>query len=175
MVYIWRNPNVSASLVGELMGDLEFGAFQKAKEVSSDLVPVFKFNCKLNKLNGLCELANNKRVPLVNKAIRDLLSGHCSHIQFLESIVQCKDGIAKDYFVVNVLSFVDALDKRDSVFDFVPGTEAIMRFEKIKYNDGDFMIAREVNYRVHLLVNGILARMLKEHGCKGLFLPEECI
>ncbi|MDO6528189.1 hypothetical protein Q4519_21215 [Motilimonas sp. 1_MG-2023] len=175
MVYIWRNPNVPEVMVGELTNNFYFGIFQNTKEVDDDVMPIFRFNCKLKKLRKFCELANNKRVPLVNEKICNLLAECSNNIQFVKAKVQCEDDSTEDYYVVNVLSFVDALDKSKSIFDFVPGTKKIMRFKKIKYNEGDYIIAREINYGVHLLVNDSLTEILKMHGCKGLCLPEECI
>ncbi|MFO6424112.1 hypothetical protein [Motilimonas sp. KMU-193] len=175
MVYIWRNPNVPETMVGELVSDLGFGVFQKGVEVSRDTVPVFKFNCKLKKLYDVCQLANSTRVPLVNRDIRDLLSVHSDDLQFIKAVVQCQDGTIEDFSVVNVLSLVNALDKEQSIFDCVPGTQEIMRFNSIKYNEGNFIIARESSYPVHLLVSELLAKKLKSSGCKGLFLPAECI
>lgn len=176
MTYIWKNPDVERNLLGEFINESCFGfdCFNEATHFSSDVIPIFRFNCKLSCLNGF-QLANGTIAPLVNESICGLLSGFSDEIQFVKVRVEAVDGVSDDFYIVNVLKLVDVLDKQKSKCFFVTGTKDIMGFSTLVYKDDDFSIARDVNYLMHLLVNDELAMLLIEHGCKGLYLPHECV
>ncbi len=182
MVYLWKIPGeYPEKLIGEY--DRESSPdrfiFKKGEMLSTDLAkPVISYDASVQELNELDDLANNAMVPVIGGRLAAVLADLASEdIQLIDVVIKAKDGKLEDRKILNIVSKVVGIDKEQSKFTLVPGTEQIMSFRSLKYNDDCLKrhhLARDAEYSSNLIVSQSLAERLMEMKLKGvgLYLPE---
>lgn len=182
MVYLWKIPDeYPETLIGEY--DRENSPdrfiFKRGEMLSSDLEkPFIKFDASVQDLRELDDLANNAMVPVINGRLAAILADLAPEdIQLIDVVINAKDGELEGYKIVNIISKVIGIDKEQSKFTLVPGTDQIMSFRSLKYRDDCLKgrhLARDAEYSSNLIVSQALAERLMDMKLKGvgLYLPE---
>lgn len=182
MVYLWKIPGeYSEKLIGEYDRDSspDRFIFKKGEVLSSGLEkPVIKFDANVQELIELDDLANNAMVPVISERLAGVLADLASEdIQLIDVAIKAKDGDLEGYKILNIVSKVFGIDKKQSKFTLVPGADQIMSFRSLKYKDDCLKgrhLARDAEYSSNLLVSQVLAEHLMKMKLKGvgLYLPE---
>lgn len=145
-----------------------------------DLPPAtIRFGVRADQLRKFDCLAHSGMVPLVSQRVSAVLSRVCpKDVQLFPAVVCVADGGLDGYSLVNATHEVAAVDYADSSFVPIPGTNAVMKFNRLRHRPGVFQgihIARERDYHSHLLISEFLADELLHLGATGLHFthPEE--
>lgn len=182
MVYLWKIPDeYPEKLIGEY--DRESSPdrfiFKKGETLPSDLAkPVIKFDASVQELNEIDDLANNAMVPVIGGRLAAVLVDLASDdIQLVDVVIKAKDGELEGRKILNIVSKVAGIDKEQSKFTLVPGTDQIMSFRSLKYKNDclkGHLLARDAEYSSNLIVSQALAERLMDMKLKGvgLYLPE---
>jgi hypothetical protein len=183
MVYLWDIPNeYPEKLIGEY--DRENSPdrflFKKGELLPEDIGrPTFKFDADIAELKKLDDLSNNAMVPVISDRLASILIEVASKdIQLIDIVIKAKDGELEGYKLLNIINKVIGIDKSQSKFTFVPGTDQIMSFRYLKYKDGclgEHALARDEEYSSNLIVSQALVEKLRELKVTGvaLYLPED--
>lgn len=182
MPLIWRTPD---SYPEEAIGEYDRACspdrflFQQGRPLG-DLPPsTICFGIQADRLRKFDCLAHSGTIPLVSERLAAALSRACSSdVQLFPAVVCAVDAELVGYYLVNATREVAAVNYADSSIVPIPGTDAVMKFNRLRHRPGIFNgihIARERDYRSHLLVNESLADELLRMGFTGLqFMhPEE--
>jgi hypothetical protein len=180
---LWSIPDsYPESLIGEYvrLSSPDRFLFRQGLRLSEDVgLPVVRFAASLNTLLQYACLPNNAMVPLIRNDFGARLSEiAAADVQLINTKVQTQDGESDDFFILNVTSKITGIDKEQSVFSFVPGTEQIMAFKRLAYIEsclGTHMLARDAEYLSHLLVSEELVKVLRAEKVSGVefLLPSE--
>jgi hypothetical protein len=183
MVYLWTIPDdYPEKLLGEYQKDTSPDRFEFRKgELLPESIgtPRFTFRCSLADLEGCGDLCNNAQIPLLSEDVALLLQKYAGNsIQLFDTIVQTSDGESSNYKLLNISKTVKGLDKEKSKYTTIPGMDQIMGFSFLSYKSDcmeDSILARDEEYRGHLLVEGKLANELMDLKKKGigLYIPED--
>jgi hypothetical protein len=182
MVYLWKIPNeYPEKLIGEYdrANSPDRFMFKKGELLPEDIgTPILKFDASIAELKELDDLANTAMVPVISDRLaRVLVDIAPSDIQLIDVSVNATDGNIEDYKLLNIVNKVIGIDKSQSEFTLVPGSDQIMSFRFLKYKDdclGRCVLARDAEYSSNLLVSQSLAEKLLEMKVAGvgLYLPE---
>jgi len=136
-------------------------------------VPRITFQAAHADLQALDVLGNDAQLPLINaraQAILESVAGDC--IEFIDTEVSNNSGVeTSSWKVLNVLRCVHAIDHEQSEYSKVRGTDRILRFRKLRYRAdalGSTAIARDAEYKGHILVAASLASIFREAGIRGV-------
>lgn len=183
MLYLWKIPDeYPENMIGEYQKDVSPDRFEfrKGETLPENIgTPKFKFKVPLSELEGVGDLCNNARLPLLSEDVISILVEFASDsVQLFDAIVEGSDGVSEGYKLVNIKKLVAGIDHDKSEYTKVPGTDQIMNFKSLSYIEGcmgDVQLARDEEYRGNLLVNSNLAEKLMELRKKGiaLCLPED--
>lgn len=131
-----------------------------------------KFGLKSDRLRTFDCLAHSGMIPLVSERLVSILAQTCPEdVQLFPAVVRAGDAEVAGYSLVNATRQVAAVDYADSSFVQIPGTKAVMKFNRLRHRPEAFEgihIARERDYHSHLLVSEYLADELLRAGCTGL-------
>jgi hypothetical protein len=138
-----------------------------------DLPPAtIRFGVPADRLRKFDCLAHSGMIPLVSERLASVLIRVClSDLELFPAVVHASDSELAGYSLVNVTREVAAVDYSESSFVPIPGTEAVMKFNRLRHISGVFdgiHIAREQDYHSHLLVSEYLADELLRLGATGL-------
>ena len=153
--------------------------FREGRVLEIDGMPTLKFDVPSVAIPPFDCLPNNSLVPLVNSRVKRVLEQLCpSDVQLFEASVIAADRAVTGYWLVNATHSVRGLDRSRSVYTHVPGTDQIMAFQKVHYHEdclGRHHVARDAEYRSHLLVSGELHKRFQEQVITGVvfLFPEE--
>jgi len=155
--------------------------YRKGQPVEASLgTPVFVFSGCLEDLLEWDVLPNDAQLPLVNGKVAELLTREAgADVQLLAAIVEHQGGAANDHWkLLNITRAVQAIDHAASKYSLIDGTRQILRFDKLRYRSGalgDVKIARDAEYKSHILVSHSLADALIASKARGLALsgPED--
>lgn len=182
MVYLWKIPNeYPEKLIGEY--DRENSpdrfVFKKGELLPEDIgTPILKFDANIAELKELDDLANNAMVPVISESLASVLVEIApSDIQLIDVTINAKDGNIEGYKLLNIVNKVIGIDKSQSEFTLVPGSDQIISFRFLKYKDGclgGHVLARDAEYSSNLIVSQALAEKLLDMEVTGvgLYLPE---
>ncbi len=182
MVYLWKIPDeYPEKMIGEY--DRENSpdrfVFKKGELLPEDVgKPIFRFDADVTELKKLDDLANNAMVPVISERLAAVLAEVVSNdIQLIDVAIKAKDEDLEGYKLLNIVNKVIGIDKSQSKFTLVPGTDQIMGFRSLKYEDdclGEHALARDAEYSSNLIVSQALAEKLLEMKVTGigLYLPE---
>lgn len=181
--HLWRIPDsYPESLIGEYVrsGSPDRFLFRQGLRLSEDVgLPVLRFAAPLKTLLQYACLPNNAMVPLLRNDFGGRLSEiAAADVQLIKTKVQAQDADCDDFSILNVTSKVTAIDKEQSAFRFVPGTDQIVAFKRLAYSEsclGTHMLARYAEYLSHLLVAEELVKVLRAEKVSGVefLLPSE--
>ena len=139
----------------------------------------FRFKVPASKLVAYECLPNNAMVPLVGPHIAQILELLCpGDIQLFPAHVYTADADLHDYRLLNATHCVKAVDRGQSAWVSILGTQAIMKFNRLRHLP-DCMsghhIARDADYHSHLLISETLHSELKKLRFRGIQFtqPEE--
>lgn len=150
--------------------------YRKGEPVSGEIgTPVFAFQARFEDLQVWDVLPNDALLPLVSPRVAAVLrSKAAADCQLLDAVVEHRGGTAKDAWkVVNITILVQAIDHEASEYSLIRGTKQILGFRKLRYRPGalgNVKIARDAEYKSHVLVSPALASVLVEAGVRGLAL-----
>jgi len=183
MIYLWKIPDdYPEKLIGKYDRENSPDRFlyKKGESLSDDLKqPIFNFDVTCEELYQIDDLANNALVPLVSERLADVLQKAVpDDIQLIKAKVKTKDGELSGYSVLNVLNKVVGIDKKSSKYTLIPGTDKIMGFKYLKYNDDCldvYNVARDEEYSSNLLISEALSNKLiaMKLNQVGLYKPED--
>lgn len=177
--FVWTIPE---EFPEELIGTYDRGRspdrfeYRKGEPVHGVVAtPVFVYPARLEDLEVWDVLPNDAQLPLVSpRVVAVLRSEAAADCQLLDAVVEHRDGAAKDgWKLLNVTTAVQAIDHETSEYSLVPGTKQILAFRKLRYRPdalGQVKIARDAEYKSHLLVSPTLAAVLVGAGVRGLAL-----
>lgn len=183
MVYLWKIPDeYPEKLIGEYdrKNSPDRFIFKRGEMLASDLAkPVIKFDASAQELRALDDLANNAMIPVIGERLAAVLVESAPEdIQLIDVVIKARDGELEGYKILNIVSKVVGINKSQSEFALVPGTDKIMSFRSLKYKDDllqEHHLARDAEYNSNLIVSQVLAERLMEMKFKGigLYLPED--
>ncbi len=178
MIYLWEIPEYyPEKLIGEYDRTCSPDRFMLAEGEpidKCDLATIRFIEASLPKLMRYDVLPNSSMLPLVNLKVRKILKEKApEECQFLNAKIIASDGETDDYNIVVSTKKQDILNKDDSKYSLVSGTDAIMGFTTLRYYSDLFKynLAREANYLSHLLVSQSLRDALENANISGLYLP----
>lgn len=182
MPLIWRIPE---SYPERAIGEYDRAAspdrflFQQARRLGKLPPATIRFDLSADQLRKFDCLAHSGMIPLVSQRVTAVLSRVCpDNVQLFPAVVHAVDAELDGYSLVNATRDVAAVDYADSSFVPIPGTDAVMKFNRLRHRSGVFdgiHIARERDYHSHLLISESLADELLHMGFTGLQFthPEE--
>ena len=182
MPLIWTIPNnYPQHAYGEYDRASSPDRFLFLKSRSLDDLPqaTIRFRARVHWLRKFDSLAHSARIPLVSQLFAAVLSRVCPNdVQLFPAIVSAADAEFSDYSLVNATREVAAVDYSESSVVYFPGTDFVMKFNRLSHLPGVFdgvHIARERDYPSHLLISESLAGELLRMNATGLkfIRPEE--
>lgn len=136
------------------------------------------FSAPADAVRKMNYLENSSSIPLVSPKLVDLFSRVCPNdLQFLDAVVSARGESVPGFKAVNVLHAGNFVDLKRS--DFVPvlGTQAVMKFNKLRFGREDLgghRIVREGSYTSYILVDEVLREGMMRIGVAGArFLRDE--
>lgn len=73
--------------------------------------PHSRFKCNRSELLAYDFITDNSGVPIVNQRVRDLLNVACPEdVQYVDGVLECKDGLLEGYQYLNVIYSEDVID-----------------------------------------------------------------
>jgi hypothetical protein len=124
-------------------------------------------------------IPNSALLPLVNQKVVDLLLKIApDEVQFFDTEIRCKDGVLKNYKIVNVIHTIKGIDHEKSVYDTMANCDAIGGFKYLTYLPGcmgNRKIARDEEYMGNILVTEEIKQAFEKEKIKGacFFRPED--
>lgn len=148
---------------------------QKVKEdelqyIKEPFIFYFEAGFKKEKIEQYDFLDNSSVAPLVNLRTKELLEEYCpKDVQFFEADIQFEDALSRgEYFVLNILHKVDAIDMNES--DYYHNSWGSISFDKIYFKENsmeDHWIARDKQELGHVLVSQEFKELFRKHKIKG--------
>jgi hypothetical protein len=182
MTYIWQiHDNYPESMIGEY--DRKTGPdrslLKNAKDLSHVGLPwCFAFRGHVSRLRQFDDLANNAMVPLISPRLSEIVMTIAEKdAQLLPVEIHARDGEIRDYRLLNALVSLSAVNRLDSEFSLIPGTDAIMSFRRLALIDDcldGHHLARCAEYGSYLLVSEQLANAILEARVTGMQLTQPC-
>jgi hypothetical protein len=146
--------------------------FLKGRPLGDAPPATIRFSVRADRLRKFDCLAHSGMIPLVSQRLASVLARVClDEVQLFPAVVHASDTELTGYSLVNATHEVAAVDYSKSSFVPIPGTDAVMKFNRLRHLSGAFdgiHIAREQDYHSHLLVSESLAEELLRIGATGL-------
>jgi hypothetical protein len=174
MIWLWRNPrNITQKRLGQYVKDSGTDRFEflEAKKLPIDgtVAPKVQFECDKKFATDI--LPNGSGLIIVSQKVLRVMQEICrDDFQHINANVFFKNEQLDDYFLINILSKVDILDKEMSSFTLIKGTTEIMNIEKIVYSTNELNvcdIARNKDYLSHVLVSEKLKNVFEHERFQG--------
>ncbi|MDP3269971.1 MAG: hypothetical protein Q8M40_13115 [Legionella sp.] len=185
MLYFWEKPkNCTNNLIAVYRRDISPDRFLfldgiTVEKEKIDQKAIFKHSMSKDKIISYDCIPNNSESPLVNQRIVELLLEHApDDVQFIDAEVHCKDGVLTNYKLLNVTSTFTGIDHEKSIYTKFQDTDHILRFRRLVYKPGCMgihMLARDNEYKVHLLIAEEIKQLFEKEKFKGIWFvtPEE--
>lgn len=177
MIYVWT---ISNNYPDEFIGEYDVGAspdrfkFKNSEKLSTNETPVVRFGVNAESLTEFDDLASNAMVPIISPVIVSALNEFDLDIQLIDVRIIAKDKEVPGYKLLNVLGKISALDRENSEFNYIPGTEQIMGFSELAYLNVEVGIARDADYLSNILVSEHISRKLLEISPEiGIYKPSQ--
>jgi hypothetical protein len=178
--YVWSIPETYPErLIGHYVaeGVPDSLEFKKGVEVSLEAkVLNFQYSATLGEVGAFDVLANDALLPLVGERAAAILSRIASaSVQLLPVSLECVDGRDGSYRLMNVTRTVRGIDHRASKYSLIRGTDKILGFQRLRYRSdclGDLAIARDEEYKPHILVSDALRRAFAAAEVCGVRLED---
>lgn len=119
-------------------------------------------------LNKFDCIPNHLSFPLVNQKVMDLLLRVApDDVQFFDTEIHCKDGVLRDYKIVNITHQIHGIDHEKSIN--VSGGRGIKNIVYKPGCMGTYQLARETeDYRSDLLVSDEVKQAFEKEKIKGV-------
>ncbi|WP_046229087.1 imm11 family protein [Paenibacillus algorifonticola] len=174
MIWIWSIPeNWANKRIGEYVENsgADRFIFREARKITEDIiVPKVIFECAEKYLYDV--LPNSGSLIIVSENVVEIMEKICPNdIEIFDANVYVGDKKILNYFLINILHAVDILNKDESKYSTIKGTNAILGFDKIVYNHNDIPnhhIVRNADYRSHVLVSDELKEAFEQSKIKGV-------
>ncbi|WP_405170647.1 DUF1629 domain-containing protein [Paenibacillus sp. FSL H8-0280] len=175
MLWIWSVPeNFPNKRIGEYVkgsGTDRF-VFREGRELTGQIVsPKIVFECLEESLTDV--LPNSGLLLIVSKKVVEILQEICPEdIQIFEANVYIGEKKIPDYYLLNIVSTIEVIDKTESEFTTIKGTDSILNFKKIVYKfDGlpnNHHLVRNLDYKSHVLISDDLKEVFERNNIKGV-------
>ena len=185
MIYIWQDlEDVKNKDIGVYDREVSFDSYflwqgRLLKETEFQPKPTVEFEITMKRVQQFDCLANNTLIPLVSQRLRMLLENIAPNdVQFIPAKLMCKDGVLENYYFLNITHFIKGLDHERSDYTMMLDLPNIRGFRYAVYKTnclGAHYLAREEEYKGHLLVNDAIKRLFEKHKITGVWIvrPEE--
>jgi len=184
-VYLWERPKKyteeEIGIYHEANSPDRF-LFMQGMHLSNKQIgtkPIIKFDLTIQELEQYDCLISTASIPIVNKRLADLLRTYAAYdIQLFDVKIECPDGELKGYKILNACHIIKGIDHDQSVYTRMKMGDFILSFKRLFYKPGcmhKHLIARDADYKTHLLVNEALHDILQNQNLIGmrLVVPEE--
>ncbi|MEK4364028.1 DUF1629 domain-containing protein [Paenibacillus sp. FSL M8-0212] len=175
MLWIWSVPEKFPNKrIGEYVkgsGTDRF-VFREGRELTGQIVsPKIVFECLEESLTDV--LPNSGLLLIVSKKVVEILQEICPEdIQIFEANVYIGEKKIPDYYLLNIVSTIEVIDKTESEFTTIKGTDSILNFKKIVYKfDGlpnNHHLVRNQDYKSHVLISDDLKEVFERNNIKGV-------
>ena len=174
--YVWSGPpDYPEESIGVYDRERSSDRFRLLRCAVLDLpnfAAVVRFEVSVSSLSTWPHLMTSAIVPLVSRAVQDLLGQHAAaDCQLIPCQVEARDGTLDSYAFTNVTTEAAVADMRRSEYSLISGTENVMGFERLVCGPrglGDHALARETNCASVLYVSATLATLLSPLGLDSL-------
>jgi hypothetical protein len=184
MIYLWKIPDdYPQEFIGRYARKTSPDRFLFLKGTtvpSGGSPPQIEFDISRNELMEFDVLPNSAMVPLVSERVSEMLSQLCPNdIQLIETKVLANGKEVGGYKLLNATRCVNCVNHSDSDYVFIPNTDAIMKFNRLRLKD-DCMaghhIARETEYVSYLYVSEQVKGAFDSNKWQGCaFFPPESV
>lgn len=185
MIYLWEIPdNYPENLIGRYRRETSPDRFLfKKGEVLPDTIGnlEIEFDVCVKDLQMRDDLANSSMIPVVSSRLANALCELApDDIQLFDVSISASDGNLEGYKLLNIVHKVDALDREQSEYSLIPGTDKILSFSKLTFKENGLLghhLARDSSYNSHLLISDWLANKLNSLKFEGigLYAPEKVL
>lgn len=137
-------------------------------------IPIFNLSVSTSMIEKKYDcIPNNSSSPLVNQKIIDILLKLApDDVQFLDAEVHCKDGVLKNYKLLNIINKVKGIDREKSILTMMEqAPDAILRFRYLTYKPGcmgNHKLARDAEYLSHILISEEIKKAFEMEKIKGV-------
>src|SRR5262245_32957850 len=142
MPLIWQIPDdYPEQAIGEYdrIGSPDRFLFLKGRPLGDLPPPTIRFSIRVDRLRKFDCLAHSGMIPLVSQRLAAALSRVCSgDVQLFPAVVHATDAELVGYSLVNATRDVAAVDYAESSFVPIPGTDAVMKFNRLRHRPGVF-------------------------------------
>lgn len=182
MPVIWRIPDrYPERAIGEYDRTCSPDRFLFLRGRPLDYLPpaTIRFNIRAARVRKFDCLPHSGMIPLIGERLASVLLRVCPHeVQLFPAVVCATDAKLTGYCLLNATREVAGVDYEESSFVPIPGTDAVMKFNRLRHRAEAFdgiHIAREHDYNSYLWVSTPLAEELLRTDCTGLHFirPEE--
>lgn len=182
MPLIWEIPD---SYPEEAVGEYEKASspdrflFRQGRRLEDLPPPTIRFDVRADQLREFDCLEHNGTIPIVSQRVSEVLLRICrDDVQLFPAVIRAIDSELVGYSLVNATREVAAVDYANSSFIPIPGTKAVMKFNRLRHRPGVFdgiHLARERDCHSQLLVSETLADEILRLGFTGLHFmrPED--
>lgn len=160
MVYLWRNSDdLPEELIGEYVRSNSVDRFElkKGVAIAADSKIVLRFACPKASLAAIDDLPNSAMIPVVSPRVADVLrSSAASECQLIEAHIIASDGALGGYSAVVATKSLAVMDRLQSEYTTVPGTDAVMAIQRLVCRDTGLHLlsmARDTEYLSNLFVS----------------------
>lgn len=135
-------------------------------------VPSFVTDALMEQLRNWDNLPNSARLPLVNRRFASLLLELAPNdVEMFTARIASASGASQEYSLVNITHTARVIDHRASSYSLVPETQQIMSFKTLRLLPdclGTRKLARNEEYRSHILVSDDVRSAILESGLRGV-------
>lgn len=150
----------------------------RSVEVSRPLSFYFGEKVKFAQLKNIDVILSNKMIPIANNRTKKLIEDYSAgDVQFIECILNTSEGQMLDFWAMNFIKKISAIDhsKSKPIIVKIPGFgDEVAGYRELVLIDDipEFSIARVFDYLPYIAVRDELADMLVKAKIKGIrFTP----
>lgn len=184
MTYLWKVPNdYPEDFIGRYARkeSPDRFLFLRGASVPGEIpTPLILFDVPPDKLSEFDILPNSAMIPLVSDKVSNVLSKLWSNdVELIEAQVIANGKELKGYKLINATRLVRCVDHSNSDYVFIPNTDAIMKFNRLRLKTGcmaGYQVAREAEYISYLYVSELVKEVFESNKWRGYsFLPPESV
>ena len=183
-MYLWRYlEDYPHKLVGEYdeENSPDRFLFENSKKLNLKDKPIVNFEAKKEEVLIFDDIDNNAggAIKIVSPKLAFILEKYAKDdIELVDVILRTENGDILDYKIVHVIKEVEALNKEESIFSYIPGSNdtAIMSFRKLRLFDDklkDVNIALLTEYKSYILISDYLKEKIEDFNGVSIFKDEE--
>ncbi|QHE54032.1 imm11 family protein [Pontibacillus sp. HMF3514] len=175
MLWIWSVPdNFPNNKIGEYVKEsgTDRFIFREGRLLTENInPPKVVFECSEDELTDV--LPNSGHLILVSRKVLEILEKECPQdIQAFNANIYIGDKKIPNYCLINVVNSLGVVNKEESEFTSIKGTNAILKFDKIIYRFNNLPnkhhIVRNADYKSHVIVSDNIKDAFKKNGVHGV-------